>query len=114
MNVIRAGVFFLSIVSIPLPVFGQTVGTPPQPDSPLSPYQSNPPIYAIPLMDGRTVLVWWDARSDPQHPRWVCEVPPRRDGTEAGAIVLPRGRGDWCEALDRAATTLKGQVADGM
>ena len=60
-------------------------------------------------------MVWWDTRSDPQQPRWVCEVPAQRDGTDASVTVLPGARGDWRGALDTVTTTLlKGRVADGM
>ena len=97
------------------PVFGQPAGTPPQPESVPSPYQSNPPTYAIPLMDGRTAMVSWGTRSDPRQPRWVCEVPAQRDGTDASVTVLPVARGDWRGAWDTVTTTLlKGRVADGM
>jgi hypothetical protein len=79
----------------------------------LSPYQSNPPTYSIPLMDGRTAIVWWDARNDSARPQWICEVPPRRDGSDAAATLLQAGRGDWRGALLEARTFLKDAVADG-
>ena len=37
--------------------------------------QSSPPIYAIPLRDGRTATVWWDAVSEPAHPGWRGHSP---------------------------------------
>lgn len=79
----------------------------------LSPYQSNPPTYSIPLMDGRTAIVWWDARNDSPRPQWKCEVPPRRDGADAGAIRLTVEKGDWRGALLEARAYLKDVVADG-
>jgi hypothetical protein len=78
-----------------------------------SPYQSNPPTYSIPLMDGRTAIVWWDSRNDSARPQWKCEVPPRRDGADAGAIRLTVERGDWRGALLEARAYLKDVVADG-
>ena len=78
-----------------------------------SPYQSNPPTYSIPLMDGRTAIVWWDARNDSARPQWKCEVPPQRDGSDASATMLKAGRGDWRGALLEATTYLKDVVADG-
>jgi len=100
---------------VPVPVVAQTAGGLPQPETSPSLFQSTPPTYAIHLLDGRTAIVWWDARSDPQRPRWVCEVPALRDGTDASVTVLPVAHGDWRGALDTAKTTvLRGCVADGM
>jgi hypothetical protein len=79
----------------------------------LSPYQSNPPTYCIPLMDGRTAIVWWDGRNDSSRPQWKCEVPPRRDGSDVSPTLLNAGRGDWRGALLKARTFLKDVVADG-
>jgi hypothetical protein len=76
-------------------------------------YQSNPPTYAIHLVDGRTAIVWWDARTDSARPQWKCEVPPRRDGSEASISLLKAGEGDWRGALREATTRLEGVVADG-
>jgi hypothetical protein len=80
MGTVTSWLAILAFGLIPIPVWNQHAGTPIPSD--MSLYQSNPPTDAIPLMDGRTALVWWDARSDPEHPRWVCEVPPaaRWDG----------------------------------
>ena len=100
---------------VPVPVVAQTAGGLPQPEASTSLFQLTPPTYAIHLLDGRTALVWWDARSDLQQPRWVCEVPPLRDGTDASVTVLPVAHGDWRGALETAKTTvLRGCVADGM
>lgn len=75
--------------------------------------QSNPPTYALPMVDGRTAIVWWDGRSGASAPQWKCEVPPRRDGSDGRAIVLQANAGEWRAALDEATTLLRGEVADG-
>ena len=76
--------------------------------------QSSPPTYAIPLRDGSTAIVWWDAVSDPAQPVWRCEVPAPRAG-EAGrtTTVLTAAARDWRAALAEARAVLKGRVADG-
>jgi hypothetical protein len=79
-----------------------------------SPPQSSPPVYAIPLKDGRTATVWWDAVSDPAHPKWRCEVPGPGSGRDVRATVpLTAPAGDWRAALAEAKASLKGLVADG-
>lgn len=94
---------------------GQSGGASSNSEALLSAYQSDPPTYAIPLVDGRTAILWWDARHDPQRPRWVCEVPGRRQGTETNVTELPGGRGDWRKALELATALLKEKelAADG-
>jgi hypothetical protein len=84
-------------------------------DGARSAYQSNPPTYAIHLNDGRTALVWLDARNDPARPQWKCEVPPRGDGSEASMAVLKADKDDWRGALLEATANLneKALVADG-
>ena len=79
-----------------------------------APVQSGSPTYAIPLKDGNTAVVWWDAVSDPVHPAWRCEVPPPR-GADAGRTItaLTAGPGDWRAALAEARAALTGRVADG-
>lgn len=69
--------------------------------------------YAIPLTDGGTAVVWWDAVSDPTKPKWRCEVPGQR-GTGRGRtiIFLAAPAGDWQTALAEAKTLLKGRVAE--
>jgi len=76
--------------------------------------QSGSPTYAIPLKDGNTAVVWWDAVSDPVHPVWRCGVPPPR-GAGAGPNItaLTAGPGDWRAALAEARAALTGRVADG-
>jgi hypothetical protein len=76
--------------------------------------QTSPPTYAIPLGDGNTAIVWWDAVSDPAHPGWRCEVPAPR-GERAGRMTttLTAAAEDWRAALAEARTVLKGRVADG-
>jgi hypothetical protein len=76
--------------------------------------QSGSPTYAIPLKDGNTAVVWWDAVSDPVHPVWRCEVPTPR-GADAGRTItaLTAGPGDWRAALAEARAALTGRVADG-
>ncbi len=76
--------------------------------------QESPPTYAIPLNDGRTAVVWWDAISDPARPRWRCEVPAPHGG-EAGraTMTLTAPAGDWRAALAEVRTALKGRLADG-
>lgn len=78
-----------------------------------SAYRSNPPTYAIHLVDGRTAIVWLDARNGSAQPQWKCEVPPRGDGSEANMTALKADRGDWRGALLEAKATLKELVADG-
>jgi hypothetical protein len=46
--------------------------------------RSSPPTYAIPLRDGSTATVWWDAVGDPAHPSWRCKVPALRGEGGAG------------------------------
>ncbi len=83
---------------------GQAVG----PDS------SRPPTYGIPLRDGSTALVWWDAVSDPAHPSWRCEVPaPPGGGAGGTTVALTAAAGDWRAALAEARAVLKGRVAEG-
>jgi hypothetical protein len=79
-----------------------------------APVQSGSPTYAIPLKDGNTAVVWWDAVSDPVHPVWRCEVPPPR-GADAGRTItaLTAEPGDWRAALAEARAALTGRVADG-
>ena len=79
-----------------------------------APVQSGSPTYAIPLKDGNTAVVWWDAVSDPVHPVWRCEVPTPR-GADAGRTItaLTAGPGDWRAALAEARAALTGRVADG-
>lgn len=75
--------------------------------------QSSSPTYAIPLRDGNTAIVWWDAVSDPARPGWRCEVPAPQGG-EVGrtTIALTAAAGDWRAALAEARAVLKGRVAD--
>lgn len=76
--------------------------------------QSSPPTYAIPLRDGITATVWWDAVSDPAHPGWRYEVPaPRGEGAGRTNTALTAAAGDWRAALAEARAVLKGRVADG-
>jgi hypothetical protein len=76
--------------------------------------QSSPPTYAIPLRDGSTAMVWWDAVSDPAHPGWRCEVSaPRGEGAGRTTSALTAAAGDWRAALAEARAVLKGRVADG-
>jgi len=76
--------------------------------------QSSPPTYAIPLRDGSTAIVWWDAVSDPAHPAWRCEVPaPQGGGAGRTTTALTAAAGDWRAALAEARAVLKGRVADG-
>lgn len=75
--------------------------------------QSSPPTYAIPLRDGNTAMVWWDAISDPEHPGWRCEVPvPRGGDADRTTTTLTAAAGDWRAALEEAKVILKGRVAD--
>ena len=76
--------------------------------------QSSPPTYAIPLRDGSTAIVWWDAVSEPAHPGWRCEVSAAR-GEGAGRTItaLTAAAGDWRAALTEARAVLKDRVADG-
>jgi hypothetical protein len=76
--------------------------------------QSSPPTYAIPLRDGSTAIVWWDAVSNPAHPGWRCEVPaPRGNGASRTTTALTAAAGDWRAALAEARAVLKGRLADG-
>jgi hypothetical protein len=76
--------------------------------------QSSSPTYAIPLKDGNTAIVWWDAVGDPAHPGWRCEVPaPRRGGAGRTITTLTAAAGDWRAALAEARAVLKGRVTDG-
>jgi hypothetical protein len=76
--------------------------------------QTSPPTYAIPLRDGNTAIVWWDAVSDPAHPGWRCDVPALRgEGAGRMTTTLTAAAGDWRAALAEARTVLKGRVADG-
>ncbi len=75
--------------------------------------QPSSPTYAIPLKDGSTAVVWWDAVSDPAHPVWRCEVRAPRGGDAIRATTaLTAGAGDWRAALAEAREHLKGRVAD--
>lgn len=78
------------------------------------PVQSGSPTYAIPLKDGGTAIVWWDAVTDPAHPVWRCEVPMPRGGEAVRATTaLTAEAGDWRAALAEAKAHLTGRVADG-
>ena len=78
------------------------------------PVQTTSPTYAIPLRDGGTAIVWWDAVSDPANPGWRCEVSALRGGGASRTITaLAAAAGDWRAALEEARTVLKGRVADG-
>ncbi len=75
--------------------------------------QSSPPVYAIPLRDGRTATVWWDSVSDPARPSWRCEVPAPGSGRGVRTTVpLTASAGDWRAALAEAKASLKALVAD--
>lgn len=75
---------------------------------------SSSPTYAIPLKDGSTAVVWWDAVSDPAHPVWRCEVPaPRGREIARTTTALTAAAGDWRAALAEARAVLTGRVADG-
>ena len=75
--------------------------------------QSSLPTYAIPLRDGRTATVWWDAVSEPARPSWRCEVPAPGSGRGVRTTVpLMASAGDWRAALTEAKTVLKDLVAD--
>jgi hypothetical protein len=75
--------------------------------------QSGLPTYAIPLKDGRTATVWWDAVSDPARPGWRCEVPAPGAGREARTTIRLRAvAGDWRTALAEAKTALRDLVTD--
>jgi hypothetical protein len=79
-----------------------------------APVQSGSPTYAIPLKDGNTAVVWWDAVSDPVHPVWRCEVPAPRGGEVVRtSTALSAAAGDWRAALAEARAALTGRVADG-
>ena len=80
----------------------------------VAPVPSSPPTYAIPLRDGSTAIVWWDAVSEPAHPGWRCEVSaPRGEGAGRTITALTAGAGDWRAALAEARAVLKRRVADG-
>jgi hypothetical protein len=74
---------------------------------------SSSPTYAIPLRDGSTAVVWWDAVSDPTRPGWRCEVPGQR-GAGTGRTIIPLAAPavDWQAALAEAKVLLKGRVAE--
>ena len=75
--------------------------------------QSGSPTYAIPLKDGNTAVVWWDAVSDPAHPVWRCEVSAPRGGeTFRTTTALSAPAGDWRAALSDARALLRDRVAD--
>jgi hypothetical protein len=75
--------------------------------------QSGLPTYAIPLKDGRSATVWWDAVSDPARPIWRCEVPVSGAGREARTTIpLTAAAGDWRAALAEAKAALKGLLAN--
>jgi len=75
---------------------------------------SSVPIYAIPLRDGSTALVWWDAVSDPAHPGWRCEVlRPHGGGGGRRITTLTAATGDWRAALAEARAILEAQAANG-
>jgi hypothetical protein len=79
-----------------------------------APVQSGSPTYAIPLKDGSTAVVWWDAVSDPAHPVWRCEVSVPRGGEAARTTTaLSAAAGDWRTALAEARLLLKGRVVEG-
>lgn len=76
--------------------------------------QLSSPTYAIPLKDGNTAVVWWDAVSDPARPGWRCEVPMPRSGDAGRTITaLMAPAGDWRAALAEARAILRGRVVDG-
>jgi len=75
--------------------------------------QPSPPVYAIPLKDGRTATVWWDGVSDPAHPSWRCELSATGSGQGVRTTVpLAASAGDWQTAIAEAKAALKGLVAD--
>jgi hypothetical protein len=75
---------------------------------------SSSPTYAIPLKDGSTAVVWWDAVSDPVHPVWRCGVSAGRKGEAVRRMTaLTAAAGDWRAALAEARAALTGWVADG-
>jgi hypothetical protein len=76
-------------------------------------YRSDPPTYAVHLVDSRTAIVWLDAQSDAAQPRWVCEVPAKRDGSEGRREILTAASTNWRAALTEAVSLLGGLVADG-
>jgi hypothetical protein len=76
-------------------------------------YRSDPPTYAVPLVDGRTAIVWLDARTDAAQPRWVCEVSAKRDGSDGRREVLAAAATNWRAALSEAVSLLGEFVADG-
>lgn len=76
--------------------------------------QPSLPTYAIPLRDGNTAVVWWDAVSDPAHPGWRCAVPaPWEGGVSRTITTLTAPAGDWRAALAEARASLTGRVIDG-
>ncbi len=72
----------------------------------------DPGTYALHLVDGRTAIVWYDAHTTGQ-PQWVCEVPAKRDGSDAQRISISVGAAEWRVALAEATRLLDGLVADG-
>jgi hypothetical protein len=115
MKRMTAWLTILILGMLPSVVVGQTGGGASQPDARPSSYQSDPPTYAISLIDGRAAILWWDGRSNPQQPHWVCEVPAGRQGTATSVTALPGARSDWRAALSSATALLKARdlVADG-
>jgi hypothetical protein len=102
-GIVVGGALLIAVAILAESVSGQTAAAP----------QSSPPVYAIPLRDGRTATVWWDAVSDPAHPSWRCEVPPTGSRREVRTTVpLTAAAGDWRAALVEAKAALKGLVAD--
>ncbi len=77
---------------------------------PAATVQATSPTYAIPLREGNTAIVWWDAVSDPAKPGWRCEVPAPQGGANRTIIPLRAAAGDWRAALAEARELLKGLV----
>jgi hypothetical protein len=103
-SMVVGGILLAAVALIAAEIAGQTTVV----------VQTSPPTYAIPLRDGNTAIVWWDAVSDPAHPGWRCEVPePRGGGAVRMITTLTAPAGDWRAALMEARTVLKGWVADG-
>ncbi len=73
----------------------------------------DPGSYAVHLVDGRTAMVWFDTQTSVGRPHWVCEVPAKRDGSDAQRISLNAGAAEWRTALREAIRLLDGLVADG-
>ncbi len=74
--------------------------------------QTTSPTYAIPLREGNTAIVWWDAFSDPANPGWRCEIPSQGGGAARTITPLTAAAGDWRAALVEARELLKDRVAD--